>query len=108
MINSYRKEIFPISIYHGSVENNDRLKDMFKKDRPDFESKWKDMQIIVEYGMLSDEKFYERSQLFALYKTVNEKFKRGTIFVQSILFIVFASFVVFVSNPFYHISFSLH
>ena len=38
--------------------------------------------------------------LFSINKTVNEKFKRGTIFVQSILFIVFASFVVFVSNPF--------
>ena len=47
---------------------------MFKKDRSDFESKWKDMQIIVEYGMLSDEKFYERSQDFSLYKTVDNSF----------------------------------
>ena len=48
---------------------------MFKKDRSDFESKWKDiMQIIVEYGMLSDEKFYERSQDFSLYKTVDDSY----------------------------------
>ena len=59
---------------HISKKVSDRLKDMFKKNRSDFESKWKDMQIIVEYGMLSDEKFYERSQDFALYKTVDNKF----------------------------------
>ncbi len=59
---------------HISKKVSDRLKDMFKKDRADFESKWKDMQVIVEYGMLSDEKFYERSQDFALYKTVDNKF----------------------------------
>ena len=59
---------------HISKKVSDRLRDMFKKDRQDFEQKWKDMQIIVEYGMLSDEKFYERSQEFTLYQTVNEKF----------------------------------
>ena len=59
---------------HISKKVSDRLKDMFKKDRPEFEKKWSDMNIIVEYGMLSDEKFYERSQDFALYKTVDDKF----------------------------------
>ena len=59
---------------HISKKVSDRLNTMFKKDRPDFELKWKDMQIIVEYGMLSDEKFYDRSQDFALYRTVDEKF----------------------------------
>jgi len=59
---------------HISKKVSDRLHDMFKKDREDFQQKWKDMQIIVEYGMLSDEKFYERSQAFALYKTVDDKF----------------------------------
>ena len=44
---------------------------MFKKDRADFEQKWKDMNIIVEYGMLSDDKkFYDRSQDICLDKTV--------------------------------------
>ena len=59
---------------HISKKVSDRLKDMYKKNRLDFEKKWSDMNIIVEYGMLSDEKFYERSQEFALYKTVDEKF----------------------------------
>lgn len=59
---------------HISKKVSDRLSTMFKKDRPDFELKWKDMQIIVEYGMLSDEKFYDRSQDFALYRTVDDKF----------------------------------
>ena len=59
---------------HISKKVSDRLKDMFKKDRVNFEKKWSDMNIIVEYGMLSDEKFYDRSQEFALLKTVNEKF----------------------------------
>ena len=59
---------------HISKKVSDRLKDMFKKDRSDFEQKWKDMNIIVEYGMLSDDKFYDRSQDFCLYKTVDDKF----------------------------------
>mgnify|MGYP001465575483 FL=1 len=59
---------------HISKKVSDRLSTMFKKDRPDFELKWKDMQIIVEYGMLSDDKFYDRSQDFALYRTVDNKF----------------------------------
>ena len=59
---------------HISKKVSDRLKDMFKKDRADFEQKWKDMNIIVEYGMLSDDKFYDRSQDFCLYKTVDDKF----------------------------------
>ena len=59
---------------HISKKVSGRLHDMFKDNREDFESKWKDMQIIVEYGMLSDEKFYERSQNFSLYKTVENKF----------------------------------
>ena len=59
---------------HISKKVSDRLKDMFKKDRAEFEKKWSDMNIIIEYGMLSDEKFYERSQDFTLYKTVDEKF----------------------------------
>ena len=58
---------------HISKKVSDKLHEMFKNDRADFESKWKDMNIIVEYGMLSDEKFFERSQVFSLYKTVDNK-----------------------------------
>tara|TARA_B100000945_G_scaffold159660_1_gene128195 strand:+ start:3288 stop:5162 length:1875 start_codon:yes stop_codon:yes gene_type:complete len=59
---------------HISKKVSDRLRDMFKKDRPEFEKKWNDMNIIIEYGMLSDEKFYDRAKEFTLYKTVDEKF----------------------------------
>ena len=69
---------------HISKKVSDRLSTMFKKDRPDFELKWKDMQIIVEYGMLSDDKFYDRSQDFALYRTVDNKFYTINEFIESI------------------------
>tara|TARA_B100001142_G_scaffold319875_1_gene363978 strand:+ start:12997 stop:14871 length:1875 start_codon:yes stop_codon:yes gene_type:complete len=69
---------------HISKKVSGRLNDMFKKDRADFESKWTDMNIIVEYGMLSDEKFYDRSQDFALYKTVGNKFYTMSEFTELI------------------------
>ena len=47
---------------------------MFKKDREDFEKKWDDIKVFIEYGMLSDEKFFERAQKFALYKTTEGKY----------------------------------
>jgi molecular chaperone HtpG len=56
---------------HITKKVADKLEEMFKQDRPDFESKWNDMKIIIEYGMLTDEKFYERAQKFALYKSVD-------------------------------------
>jgi molecular chaperone HtpG len=69
---------------HISKKVSDRLSTMFKKDRKDFELKWKDMQIIVEYGMLSDDKFYDRSQDFALYRTVDDKFFTINEFIDAI------------------------
>ena len=47
---------------------SDKLAKMFKDDRADFESKWQDIQVFTEYGMLMDEKFFERAGKFALYK----------------------------------------
>lgn len=55
---------------HITKKVADKLEDMFKNDRADFEQKWNDMKIIIEYGMLTDEKFYERAQKFAIYKNV--------------------------------------
>ncbi len=52
----------------------DKLSSLFKKDRKEFEKKWNDIKIVIEYGMLSEEKFYEKSEKFALYPTVNDKF----------------------------------
>lgn len=48
---------------------------MFKKDRKDFEEKWNDLQIFVQYGMLSEEKFADKAKSFSLLKnTANEYF----------------------------------
>lgn len=49
----------------------DKLAEMFKKDRKDFEEKWEDLKIFVEYGMLSDEKFAEKAKSFALLKSTD-------------------------------------
>ena len=52
----------------------DKLSSLFKSDRAEFEKKWNDIKIVIEYGMLSEEKFFEKSDKFALYPTVDNKF----------------------------------
>jgi len=52
----------------------DRLHDIFKNDRAQFEEKWDNLKIFIQYGMLSDEKFYERAEKFALLKNVDDKY----------------------------------
>jgi len=52
----------------------DKLSSLFKNNRTDFEQKWNDIKVIIEYGMLSDDKFYEKAQKFALFPTVDETF----------------------------------
>ncbi len=60
---------------HITKKVADKLADMFKKDRKDFEEKWNDLQIFVQYGSLSDEKFAEKATAFTLLKnTANEYF----------------------------------
>ena len=59
---------------HISKKVSDKLKKMFKDDRKNFESKWNDMKLIVEYGMLSDEKFYDRASEFSLYPNTDDSF----------------------------------
>lgn len=49
----------------------DKLNSLFKKDREAFEAKWNDIKIVIEYGMLSEEKFFDKAQNFALFPTVN-------------------------------------
>lgn len=49
----------------------DKLKSLFKNDREDFEKKWNDIKIVIEYGMLSEEKFFTKAKDFALYPTVD-------------------------------------
>ena len=52
----------------------DKLKSLFNENREDFEKKWNDIKIVLEYGMLSEDKFYEKSSAFVLYPTVDNKF----------------------------------
>ncbi len=59
---------------HITKKVADKLADMFKKDRADFEAKWDDLKIFVEYGMLSDDKFAEKAKTFALIKTTEGKY----------------------------------
>ena len=49
----------------------DKLKSLFNSNREDFEAKWNDIKIVIEYGMLSEDKFFEKSEAFALYPTVD-------------------------------------
>jgi len=49
----------------------DKLNSLFKKDRAAFEEKWNDIKVVIEYGMLSEDKFFEKSDKFALYPTVD-------------------------------------
>ena len=46
----------------------DKLSSMFKNDRTDFEKKWDDVKVFIEYGMLTEEKFFDKAQDFSLYK----------------------------------------
>jgi len=52
----------------------DKLKSLFNENREDFEKKWNDIKIVLEYGMLSEDKFYEKAGAFVLYPTVDNKY----------------------------------
>jgi len=52
----------------------DKLASLFKKDRADFETKWNDIKVIIEYGMLSEDKFFDKAKKFALYPNVADTF----------------------------------
>ena len=52
----------------------DKLQSLFKEDRAAFEQKWNDIKIVIEYGMLTDEKFFEKAEGFALYPTVDKAY----------------------------------
>lgn len=58
---------------HITKKVADKLEEIFKKERTDFESKWDDIKIFVQYGMISDEKFYEKAVKFALLKNTDGK-----------------------------------
>ncbi|MDR2117970.1 MAG: molecular chaperone HtpG [Tannerellaceae bacterium] len=59
---------------HITKKVADRLEEIFKNDRPQFEEKWDSLKLFIQYGMLSDEKFYERAAKFALLKDTEGKY----------------------------------
>jgi molecular chaperone HtpG len=59
---------------HITKKVADKLDELFRKDRADFEKKWDDIKVFVQYGMLSDEKFYEKAVKFALLKNTEGKY----------------------------------
>ncbi|MCB9032904.1 MAG: molecular chaperone HtpG [Chitinophagales bacterium] len=52
----------------------DKLQELFNKDRADFESKWNDIKVVIEYGMLTEDKFFEKAQKFNLFPTVDNQY----------------------------------
>lgn len=52
----------------------DKLNSLFKKDRKGFEEKWNDIKVVIEYGMLSEDKFFDKSDNFALYPTTEGEY----------------------------------
>jgi molecular chaperone HtpG len=52
----------------------DKLTSLFKDDRKSFEEKWNDIKVVIEYGMLSEEKFFEKAEKFALYPSVDNEY----------------------------------
>lgn len=59
---------------HITKKVADRLEEIFKNDRKSLEEKWDNLKIFIEYGMLTDEKFYERAEKFSLLKNSDNKF----------------------------------
>ncbi len=59
---------------HINKKVADRLNEIFKKDRSGFENKWDDLKLFIVYGLISDEKFYDRASKFALLKNTDDKY----------------------------------
>jgi molecular chaperone HtpG len=59
---------------HITKKVADRLEDIFKNDRSEFEKKWDGLKLFVEYGTITDEKFYERAEKFYLFKNTENKY----------------------------------
>lgn len=59
---------------HITKKVADKLNELFKNNRTDFESKWDDIGMFIKYGLLTDEKFYEKAKSFFLFKNTEEKY----------------------------------
>jgi molecular chaperone HtpG len=59
---------------HITKKVADRLSEIFKNNRNEFEKKWDDLKVFIQYGMLSEEKFYDKAQNFSLFKNTDDKY----------------------------------
>lgn len=59
---------------HITKKVADKLEEIFKKERAQFEEKWDSLKIFIEYGMLTEEKFFDRAAKFALFKNTDDKY----------------------------------
>jgi molecular chaperone HtpG len=59
---------------HITKKVADRLEELFKENRPDFESKWDDIKVFIEYGIISEQNFFERAKKFCLLKNTDGKY----------------------------------
>jgi len=59
---------------HITKKVADKLSRMFKKDRKDFEQKWDDVKVFIEYGMLTEQKFFDKAKDFSLYKNTDSQY----------------------------------
>lgn len=59
---------------HITKKVADRLEDIFKNERKSLEEKWDNLKLFIEYGMLTDEKFFERAEKFSLFKNCDDKY----------------------------------
>lgn len=59
---------------HITKKVADRLNDIFKNNREEFEKKWDNLKLFIEYGMMTEEKFYEKAMKFALLKNTDDKY----------------------------------
>jgi molecular chaperone HtpG len=59
---------------HITKKVADRLNDIFKNNREEFEKKWDNLKLFIEYGMITEEKFYEKASKFALLKNTDDKY----------------------------------
>ena len=69
---------------HITKKVADKLSRMFKKDRKDFEQKWDNFKVFIEYGMLTEEKFFEKAKDFFLYKTTDNNYFTFTEFIEKV------------------------
>jgi len=59
---------------HITKKVADKLEEMFKNNREDFEQKWDDIKVFIQYGAVTDEKFYDRAKSFYLFKNIENKY----------------------------------